>query len=221
MTASVWDKFLLLSWKNWIIQLRHPIQTFFELTIPIFICALLLLVKAMVTVQEIKETRYQPMSTTEIRNFSKLLYDVKYQGLIYSPDCPVYRRIVGNVSERLNFSQPVVGAPNSLELLKLAEDLQPFASVQFKDSRQVRVWILIFGNVSSQNQTNNFAGQAMDTLPIVIDYALRFPAELREGVGAFRENWKTNFRFSEKFVPGPREQYTDDGGVPPGYIQVT
>lgn len=138
--ASAWDKFLLLSWKNWIIQLRHPIQTIFEVLVPIFICALLILIRALVKIEEITEdTRYEPISTTSIPINATWLTDANSR-LIYSPENPVFQRIVGNVSEQLGFTIPVVGLPNALELLNSAKVLEPFASIEFEDNLQVSDW---------------------------------------------------------------------------------
>lgn len=58
---------------------------------------------------------------------------------------------------------------------------------------------------------------------MVINYALRFPAELRQGgvvVNGFFDNWATNFKLGSDFVIGPRNEDRDDGGEPPGYIPV-
>lgn len=138
--ASAWDKFLLLSWKNWIIQLRHPIQTIFEVLVPIFICALLILIRALVKIEEITEdTRYEPISTTSIPVNAAWLTDANSR-LIYSPENPVFQRIVGSVSEQLGFTIPVVGLPNALELLNSAKVLEPFASIEFEDNLQVSDW---------------------------------------------------------------------------------
>lgn len=137
MAASAWDKFLLLSWKNWIIQIRHPIQTLFEVLVPIFICALLILIRGLVKIEEFNEaTRYQPLSTTIIPN-SSWLNDVNHQ-LLYSPENDVLERIVSSVSDQLGFTLPVRGLPNSVELLNSAKVNEPFASIEFEDSLQVR-----------------------------------------------------------------------------------
>lgn len=136
MTTSAWDKFLLLTWKNWIIQLRHPIQTIFEVLVPIFICALLILIRGLVDIKEFNEvTRYQPISTTFIPNST--WFSGANRQLIYSPYNPVFERIVGNVSVKLGFDLPVIGRPNSSELLNSAKVLEPFASIEFEDSLQV------------------------------------------------------------------------------------
>lgn len=137
-SASGWDKFLLLSWKNWIIQIRHPIQTIFEVLVPIFICALLILIRGLVEIEQFDEnTTYTPLSTTTIPNSA--WFSTVNRQLLYSPNNLVFERIVGNVSEQLGFSLPVVGLPNALELLNSAKVLQPFASIEFEDSQQVRV----------------------------------------------------------------------------------
>lgn len=138
MAASAWDKFMLLTWKNWIIQLRHPIQTIFEVLVPIFICALLILIRGLVDITEYNEnTTYRPISTKVIPN-ATWFNNVNHQ-LIYSPENPVLERIVSNVSVKLGFTNPVIGRPNSLELLNSAIQLEPFASIEFEDSLQVRL----------------------------------------------------------------------------------
>lgn len=138
MAASAWDKFLLLTWKNWIIQIRHPIQTIFEVLVPVFICALLILIRGLVDIEQFDEiTTYTPVSTTTIPNMA--WFNTSNRQLLYSPNNPVFERIVGNVSEQLGFTLPVVGLPNALELLNSAKVLDPFASIEFEDSQQVRV----------------------------------------------------------------------------------
>lgn len=143
MAASAWDKFLLLSWKNWIIQLRHPIQTIFEVIVPIFICALLLLIRALVKIEDFNEdTRYRPIETTTLIN-ATWLTDANSR-LIYSPENPIFQQIVGNVSEQLGFTIPVLGLSNAQELLNSAKVLEPFASIEFDDHHQVSVGCLFY-----------------------------------------------------------------------------
>lgn len=82
------------------------------------------------------------MSTSIIGDSSWL--NITNPQLIYSPQNPVFARIVGNVSEQLGFTLPVIGLPNALELLNSAKVLEPFASIEFEDSQQVRNEMLIF-----------------------------------------------------------------------------
>lgn len=51
MTTSAFEKFRLLSWKNWTIQSRHWIQTIFEVLIPVLCCAVILLIRGLVEVE--------------------------------------------------------------------------------------------------------------------------------------------------------------------------
>lgn len=46
------DKFLLLMWKNWILQIRHPVQTIVEIAAPVLFCALLVLIRSLVDPEE-------------------------------------------------------------------------------------------------------------------------------------------------------------------------
>lgn len=68
--------------------------------------------------------------------------------------------------------------------------------------------------------------QSLTDLPDVVNYAIRFPAELRSNdtdalnFAGFFFNWATNFRLSSEFSIGPRNKDDNDGGNPPGYIPV-
>jgi hypothetical protein len=63
-------------------------------------------------------------------------------------------------------------------------------------------------------------------LPDVINYALRFPAELRtndeylQKLGGFFFNWATNWKISDGFSIGVRNKDDNDGGNPTGYTTV-
>lgn len=64
VTTSNWDKFVLLLWKNWIIQKRHYIQTFFEIVVPVLCCSILLLLRGLVDPGFVeKSTVFHPLST--------------------------------------------------------------------------------------------------------------------------------------------------------------
>ncbi|CRK89801.1 CLUMA_CG003438, isoform A [Clunio marinus] len=198
MTASAWDKFLLLSWKNWIIQLRHPIQTVFEVLVPVFVCTLLIVIRGLVDVSEVKDDfRYLPLEIDELSyemrvgNFSTIL--------AYSPENEVLGRIVQRAADQFEFS--VIAQENAVALQGYAMTFEPFASIEFEDSLKDIV-----------------------ELPAEITYALRFPAELRtdnelqQQFAGFAYNWGTNFKFGSEFTIGPRNPSFNDGGAPPGYI---
>lgn len=48
MTATNWDKFRLLMWKNWLLQYRHKTQTIVQLLVPVVFSALLVLIRGLV-----------------------------------------------------------------------------------------------------------------------------------------------------------------------------
>ena len=136
MTASAWDKFLLLSWKNWIIQLRHPIQTIFEILVPVTVCALIVLVRGLVDVTEFDEDfKYNPISTAKFGNI-RLYKGVNFK-LAYSPKNPLLEKIVNNVAQELNFTM-VNTSLNAIELEEWAVANKPFASIEFEDFLWVR-----------------------------------------------------------------------------------
>lgn len=217
MTASAWDKFLLLSWKNWIIQIRHPLQTVFEILVPVTVCTLLVFVRGVVDIQEfVEDFKYNPISLLNIGNVSSYK-GVNFQ-LAYSPRNPVLERIVNNVGQLLKFKM-VNSTANAKELEEWALLHEPFASIEFEDS----LWVS-----KEQKCLNKFlfnAPQNITELPDAVTYALRFPAELRKPspskfVG-FYGNWATDYILTSKFFVGARQKELDDGGDPPGYITVS
>jgi ATP-binding cassette, subfamily A (ABC1), member 3 len=135
-SASAWDKFLLLSWKNWIIQIRHPVQTIFEILVPVIVCALVTVIRGYVSVTEFKNsTNYLPIDINYIH--PDIL--ANQQGnlvLAYSPENPLLQSIVENAVKSLNFTD-VVAQKNSTELENYAIAFTPFASIEFDDSLKV------------------------------------------------------------------------------------
>jgi ATP-binding cassette, subfamily A (ABC1), member 3 len=135
-TASAWDKFLLLSWKNWIIQIRHPIQTIVEILVPVLVCALVILIRGLVDIEEfVDDFRYSTQVTTQI-NASTLKLNENLN-LAYSPANPLLQNLVQNVVDDLNFNS-VVPLQNATELENFAMSFVPFASIEFEDSLAVR-----------------------------------------------------------------------------------
>lgn len=49
-------------------------------------------------------------------------------------------------------------------------------------------------------------------LPKVINYAIRFPAELRSFDSG--HNWGTNYKLGDEVSTGPRNMEKNDGGLP-------
>lgn len=142
MTASTWDKFLLLSWKNWIIQRRHPVQTLFEVLVPVLVCALLILIRGLVVVNEYTDDfRYNATVTSNIGG--EIFFEFENKVLAYSPENPVLGGIVENVANGLGFTS-VMPRANAIDLQSYAMTWDPFASIEFEDSLMVSSKIKFF-----------------------------------------------------------------------------
>lgn len=136
MTASAWDKFLLLSWKNWIIQIRHPIQTVVEVLVPIVVCTLVIVIRSLVDSAEYTDDFKYPSFSTESIGEVLQLQDVN-RFLAYSPRNAILESLVNNVATQLQLD-PSVGSFNSTDLGNDASTYTPFASFEFDDSLRVR-----------------------------------------------------------------------------------
>ncbi|KAK9680147.1 hypothetical protein QE152_g39314, partial [Popillia japonica] len=62
-----WHKFLLLTWKNWLLQWRHPIQTVIEILAPVFFAALLVALRGWVVPEKRPEKVYEPFEFDSFR----------------------------------------------------------------------------------------------------------------------------------------------------------
>lgn len=67
---SSWAKFKLLLWKNWKLQLRHPIQTVLEIFAPVAFSILLVIIRSLVDPESFPEpTYYKPFDPAAIPKF--------------------------------------------------------------------------------------------------------------------------------------------------------
>jgi ATP-binding cassette, subfamily A (ABC1), member 3 len=66
MTTS-WDKFCLLMWKNWLLQIRHKVQTIVEILIPVAFSGLLVLIRSLVDPKDYPTYTYDEL---RIDNFT-------------------------------------------------------------------------------------------------------------------------------------------------------
>lgn len=58
-----WDKFILLMWKNWVLQYRRPIQTVIEVLAPVAFSILLVVLRSLVEPNELDAVNYEPICT--------------------------------------------------------------------------------------------------------------------------------------------------------------
>lgn len=105
MTASAYDKFLLLLWKNTIIsQVRHPVQTIFEVLIPVIVCALVVLLRVLVDVESFTEDVKYKSTTTNVIGEHLFNMGGVNRNLAFSPDNPVLKSLIQNVANEYDFT---------------------------------------------------------------------------------------------------------------------
>uniref|UniRef100_A0A182FLP7 Uncharacterized protein n=1 Tax=Anopheles albimanus TaxID=7167 RepID=A0A182FLP7_ANOAL len=83
--SSNWNKFVLLLWKNWIIQKRHYMQKLFEIVISVVACSMLMMVR------ELNTPEYSEMLTNNPITLK----------IIYSPQNNVFERVRGRAARML------------------------------------------------------------------------------------------------------------------------
>ncbi|XP_055623835.1 phospholipid-transporting ATPase ABCA3-like [Toxorhynchites rutilus septentrionalis] len=196
MTNS-WDKFLLLLWKNWIIQKRHYIQTLFEILIPALCCSMLILVRGLVDPEQIEEpTIFNPLEANTYLHPDYLVPPVLPR-IAYSPENDVLDAIMRDALENhlrstIKFSHEA--HPDARQLESALVQRNYFVGIEFDDA---------LANISS--------------LPDQIGFALRFPAEMRRVRWLFPD-WKTNL-LVVPFSFGARNRNLSEGGSPDYYSE--
>ncbi|XP_053672343.1 phospholipid-transporting ATPase ABCA3-like [Anopheles nili] len=191
-STSRWSKFVLLLWKNWIIQKRHYIQTMFEILIPVFCCAMLIIVRGLVDPDEVLEpTIFDELHVGSLSELEFAFPPVSFS-VAYSPQNEVLEGLLQDALQR-----EIVGlrqiflfpTENARELESLLMQRNYICGIEFPDS---------------------YANSTV--LPQKLQYALRFPGELRFTSWTFG-NWRTNFMVVP-FVQGLRNANQSDGGIP-------
>uniref|UniRef100_A0A1Y1MCM6 ABC transporter domain-containing protein n=1 Tax=Photinus pyralis TaxID=7054 RepID=A0A1Y1MCM6_PHOPY len=188
------DKFLLLMWKNFLLQWRHPIQTIIQISTPVLFSFLLVAIRSLVVPESHKATFYTPFENNLIMNKSFA------RTIAWSPTHPVLEEIMKNVTREIYTKSKVKLRLISHNNSRLLEEylmnelnlLMTLAGVQFDDS-------LINQEALNHNVKVHF----------------RFPAELRYSSNT-TNNWKTKLLFPLYQVPGPRSWTINEGG-PPSY----
>lgn len=61
-----WDKFVLLTWKNWMLQIRSPFQAAFEILLPVLVSVLLVLLRGLVNPETNPTISFTPFDLDNI-----------------------------------------------------------------------------------------------------------------------------------------------------------
>ncbi|XP_065652510.1 phospholipid-transporting ATPase ABCA3 isoform X2 [Hydra vulgaris] len=196
-----WFKdFKLLSWKNFLLQKRRPVSTFFEIFLPLFFMIILLVLRVTVIKQtQGDEYRWDAFSIT-----NQIPVNSPSDGrwkIAYAPNNTLYFSIMSNLMSYLDADI----APFQTE-----KDLVDVVVIDLEKevSNQTYLCGIVFDGTYNEKE---------------IKYRLRFPSDLRKQSNPQAINpqtWFTDFVFPTTFQGlGPRTKDSRYGG-PPDYFNV-
>lgn len=182
----------LLTWKNYSLQKRAIIGTFFEIFIPALFAIILLPIRTIVKSQQFtNDTVYSPFRVEQL----PLVFRTGWY-LAYQPNSSdLINQAMGKVGTKLGVK--IKGFSNEGEMVSFLIDPSLY---------NVTLAGASFLNVNESD----------------VSYKLRFSYSPRNSgqLGTFRtdRDWKTNFIYSLFPILGPREKSKSDGGDP-GYYR--
>ncbi|XP_058456304.1 phospholipid-transporting ATPase ABCA3-like [Malaya genurostris] len=203
MGTSSWNKFLLLLWKNWIIQKRHYVQTLFEIIIPAICCAVLILVRGLVDPEVFSNsTIWDSLPTDTIEHMlpdanPEINPPINYM-FAYSPQSVLVDRVVAKAALQIREPLSILPFTNALEMENFLRSNNTLVGIEFPDNYR-----------------------SIITLPEKVTYALRFPSEMRtfqDDFTAFWANWYTELMFPQFQMAGARNNDRADAGYPANYF---
>ena len=103
--VSCGKQFLLLLWKNALLQRRKPKTTVFQILLPTIFGILLVVIRQNVEAQAYTDPRDWPSFNVE-EPWLKLgsIEEMQQISLAYTPDIPVVQRIMQRVQEKMGFN---------------------------------------------------------------------------------------------------------------------
>ncbi|KAJ8922450.1 hypothetical protein NQ315_004397 [Exocentrus adspersus] len=230
------DKFLLLMWKNWVLQYRKPIQTLVEVVAPVLFCILLVVIRRLVDPEEHDTVVFRPFCTVPLpKNMSNITNMICDPTSDPVPEANVLRFLnrlrarsddngIGDSGIDFgNFSMVYSPRSKSLETVMSVFGLIFGEVIQVEDSRALNFYF-------QQNATNmTFAGIQFDdsykdvtNLDAIKDFrvSIRFPGETRLQLDPFQiNNWRTNLIFPIFQTSGPRQAHYTTGAAPSYYLE--
>ncbi|XP_037714104.1 ATP-binding cassette sub-family A member 3-like [Drosophila subpulchrella] len=145
-----WDKFVLLLWKNWILQWNHKIRTVVELVLPLLFTLLIVLMRLNLSNSEESLKVYEEK---DVMNSYGMPYNIT---ICYSPSNDKLDNLVKNAFRDLNVKEYASSNGAQLELDVVQK--RPFAGIQFDDA---------WANLT-------------DHIPDNFQFSLRFPSITRQ-----------------------------------------
>uniref|UniRef100_V5I8B4 ATP-binding cassette sub-family A member 3 n=1 Tax=Anoplophora glabripennis TaxID=217634 RepID=V5I8B4_ANOGL len=227
------DKFLLLMWKNWLLQYRRPVQTLFEILAPVLFSMLLVLIRGLIDPEFHEELIFEPFCTIPI--------DDNVISLCNRSDGPTEEMSLNRIDFRfLNKLRPRSDDGSDSDTLNLTAFSMVYSPRSEALAEAMSIFGLVFGDVQQLEDSNalseyfqfnstnmTFAGIEFDDsykgltdLSTInnIKVSIRFPGETRlliDSLGV--NNWRTNLIYPMYQTPGPRQYNLNTGGAPSYY----
>ncbi|XP_019867946.2 phospholipid-transporting ATPase ABCA3-like [Aethina tumida] len=194
--ARNWDKFVLLMWKNWLLQYRKPVQTVVELLAPVLFSILLVCIRRFVDPTHHDTVVFEPFSIlNQLQNKSLTGNGTGFAmnlSIIYSPSTPETDKIMSPF-EMVGCKLIPTNNRKELEEAYAMNETSLLPAIEFSQDFSVM----------------------NDNISITI----RFPSELRTSFNLIGGNtWKTYLIYPLYQVAGPRS-YNDSTGAPPNYFK--
>ncbi|XP_067859732.1 phospholipid-transporting ATPase ABCA3 [Heptranchias perlo] len=203
------QQFGLLLWKNYVLQKRQVLVTIVEISLPLIFAAILITLR-----QRVSSVNYP--NATIYRSF--YIYDIPYfpqypktkWNLVYIPsNVTAVEKIARLVETTLRRIVKIVGFQTEAQF-------DEFIASENKSVEDVLVALVIDHDFKHNEEP----------LPLQVNYHLRFKYSPRNAPLTplssldpnINRDWQTQFLFPLFQVPGPREQYFKDGGIP-GYYR--
>ncbi|CAG9855955.1 unnamed protein product [Phyllotreta striolata] len=239
------DKFLLLMWKNWLLQYRKPVQTIVEIIAPVLFSILLVVIRSLADPELHEAIVYQPFCSIPLG-----LKDPSTGALL----CPTYDGFplldkITNGTDNEDVLNPL-DQPNNLRKRREVEFSTPDLryrkfSLVYSPSTPLFDEVMSYFRIGFKNLVplgnsheleNYFLTNATNYTFAGIQFhdsyvnathlndikhlrvSIRFPGETRLKLDPFNiNNWRTNLIFPVFQMPGPRLYQFTTGAAPSYY----
>lgn len=186
-------------WKNMLLVWRRKYASLFEILTPVVFALILVLVRGIQMPESYDTHHYDAVNPIINSDWQPSWRPVDYN-LAYTPAHPA----LDGLMQRVQLAMGIEG------------DLRPYATeeelnrVLIDDQTRMILAGLFFEGLSAD----------ATTLPNDLSVRIRFPAESRATStrNPLSNNWQTDSLFPLFSTGGPRNQFSDDGGNPPGYV---
>lgn len=186
-------------WKNMILIWRRKYASLFEILTPVFFALLLVLIRGIQMPKSYDVHHYNEVDPIFNAQWNMTHSPVHYT-LAYTPRNPALDALMQQVKLSMEITDDLIPKDTEEEL---NNDL-------IIDQGRLVLAGLIFDGITSD----------ATTLPNDLSVRIRFPAESRalQVRNPLSNNWQTDSLFPLFSTGGPRNQFADDGGNPPGYV---